>query len=81
MLISKRIILGISSFGFGGANGHLVVRRFNKHKVNDGSPKDDLPRLVCASTRTDESLANILNDLKNRKLDAEYIALYHEIYK
>lgn len=43
--------IGVSSFGFGGANSYVLLKRFNKIKKNNGSPPDNLPRLVCASGR------------------------------
>lgn len=75
------VLVGISCFGFGGANGHVLVRKFPKNKINNGLPKDNLPRLVCISARTKETLFNIINDLKMRPLDAEYVGLYHNIFR
>lgn len=73
--------IAISSFGFGGANCHVLLKANQKLKVNSGIPQDDIPRLVYASGRTEEALHCIFDDLVNRPLDAEYIGLLHEVYK
>lgn len=44
-------LVGLNSFGFGGANAHVLLRRNPKVKVNQGIPDDDIPRLVTASGR------------------------------
>lgn len=92
-LISKRSFLsirsrvqyfsfqGISSFGFGGANGHCVLKWNEKRKKLNGLPEDELPRLVCLSGRTPQSLTSLMSDLRNRTLDAEYVGLLHKIFR
>lgn len=44
-------LVGLNSFGFGGANAHLLLKRNPKVKVNQGIPVDDIPRLVTVSGR------------------------------
>lgn len=56
--------VGINSFGFGGANAHVLLQRNPKTKVNKGLPNDDLPRLVAITGRTEEAVATILNDVR-----------------
>lgn len=56
-------LVGINSFGFGGANCHVLLNWNKKSKVNNGLPEDDLPRLVVASGRTQEAVTVILNDV------------------
>lgn len=56
-------IVGINSFGFGGANCHVLLDWNTKSKTKNGIPEDDLPRLVVASGRTEEAVAVILNDV------------------
>ncbi|KAL1110578.1 hypothetical protein AAG570_008106 [Ranatra chinensis] len=53
-------LVGVNSFGFGGANGHVLLKWNEKGKVNGGMPKDDLPRLVGVSGRTEEAVDYIL---------------------
>ncbi|CAH1160281.1 unnamed protein product [Phaedon cochleariae] len=76
-----RGLIGINSFGFGGGNGHLLVRGNKKEKVNGGLPKDDLPRLLCLSGRTNEAVVHLIDDIKNNPLDAEHIRLLHNVFR
>ena len=55
--------MGINSFGFGGANGHVLFKSNPKEKINKGLPKDDLPRLVAVSGCTDLAVDTLLNDV------------------
>ncbi|KAL0099534.1 hypothetical protein PUN28_019758 [Cardiocondyla obscurior] len=70
----------INSFGFGGANSHVLLKSNSKQKINNGTPDDDLPRLVAVSGRTEEAVKTIFNDVQNRLTDAEYISLLHHIH-
>lgn len=56
-------LVGINSFGFGGANCHVLLSHNEKNKINNGLPEDDLPRLVVASGRTEEAVTVIINDV------------------
>jgi len=56
-------LVGINSFGFGGANCHVLLDWNKKTKINNGLPEDDLPRLIVASGRTQEAVTVILNDV------------------
>jgi len=55
--------VGINSFGFGGANCHVVLKSYSKKKINNGAPSDDLPRLVTVSGRTEDSVKVFLDDV------------------
>lgn len=55
--------VGLNSFGFGGANCHIVLKSNPKKKINNGAPSDDLPRLVVVSGRTEESVKVFLDDV------------------
>ncbi|XP_055593802.1 fatty acid synthase-like [Uranotaenia lowii] len=72
-------LVGINSFGFGGANSHALLCRNMLEKKNHGLPEDDLPRLVIWSGRTKEAVEVILNDVSQRPLDAEFIALLYNV--
>ncbi|XP_035722352.1 fatty acid synthase-like [Vespa mandarinia] len=72
--------IGINSFGFGGANAHVLLQSNPKTKINKGLPNDDLPRLVAVSGRTEEAVVTILNDIDNRPVDVEFIRLFHDIH-
>ncbi|XP_001605700.1 fatty acid synthase [Nasonia vitripennis] len=71
---------GVNSFGFGGANCHILLKSNPKEKVNNGAPQDDLPRLVLVSGRSDEAVDHVLKDLESRQADVEYIRLLHDIH-
>lgn len=65
----------MNSFGFGGANCHVLLNHNPKTKVNNGLPMDDLPRLVVTSGRTEEAVDTILSDVsipKQSQLGTEF---------
>ncbi|OAD57941.1 Fatty acid synthase [Eufriesea mexicana] len=72
--------VGINSFGFGGANAHVLLKSLTKEKVNNGAPSDDLPRLVAISGRTQEAVETLLNHVESTPVDVEYIGLLHNIH-
>lgn len=55
--------MGINSFGFGGANCHIVLKSNPNQKINNSLPADDLPRLVILSGRTEEAVKVFLDDV------------------
>ncbi|XP_070161148.1 fatty acid synthase-like [Polyergus mexicanus] len=71
---------GINSFGFGGANCHILLRSNLKQKVNGGAPNDDIPRLVVVSGRTEQAIESLLNEIENQPIDVEYIRLLHDLH-
>ncbi|KAG6446749.1 hypothetical protein O3G_MSEX004583 [Manduca sexta] len=76
----SRGMSGVNSFGFGGANAHVLLKNVAREKVNNGMPADDLPRLVCVSGRTESAVAKFLDDLESRTVDVEAIRLLHAIH-
>ncbi|KAL2715950.1 fatty acid synthase-like [Vespula squamosa] len=72
--------IAINSFGFGGANAHVLLKSNPKIKVNNELPDDNLPRLVVVSGRTAEAVETILNEIDNRPIDIEFIRLLHDIH-
>lgn len=52
-------LVGLNSFGLGGANGHTLLKSNIKSK--GGQQDNDLPRLIIASGRTKEAVETILN--------------------
>lgn len=43
-------------------------------------PSDYLPRLVCASGRTESAVAKILDELESKTVDVDLIRLLHAIH-
>ncbi|VVC88813.1 unnamed protein product [Leptidea sinapis] len=76
----NRGMAGINSFGFGGANAHVLLKNVARPKINNGIPNDDLPRLVCVSGRTESAVAKILDDVESRTVDIELVKLLHTIH-
>lgn len=72
---------GVNSFGFGGANGHVLLKWNSKTKIRSGEPEDNTPRLICASGRTEESVVSLFDDLTSRALDVEHVSLLHNIFR
>ncbi|KAG4070516.1 hypothetical protein HA402_012306, partial [Bradysia odoriphaga] len=70
-------LVGINSFGFGGANAHTLLRRHSKEKLNNGAPQDKIPRLVIWSGRTEEAIDVFFKEMEQRSLDSEYVSLIH----
>jgi len=69
----------LNSFGFGGANVHLLIRGNPKPKLQPilDSP---VPKMVAVSGRTQEAVDYFLDQLKEQQSDDGLIALTHEIH-
>lgn len=63
--------VGISSFGFGGSNCHVILKSNPKKKINNGAPSDNLPRLVAVSGRTEEAVKVFLDDVSKDCVNIE----------
>lgn len=72
-------VVAINSFGFGGANAHIVLRSNPKPKTN--WPPGPLPRLVTVSGRTEQAVNNFLDKLQANKNDEELLALVDEVHR
>jgi len=69
----KGSYVGVNSFGFGGANSHILLKSNPKTKINDSTSHDvELPKLVTISGRTEEAVKVILNDVR--------IAMFYFLY-
>lgn len=79
--IIDNLFSGINSFGFGGGNCHVLIKGNMKQKINNGIPKDDLPRLVCFSGRTEESITVLSDYIREIGIDAEFIGLLHNSFR
>ncbi|XP_012270411.1 fatty acid synthase [Orussus abietinus] len=69
----------VNSFGFGGANAHLLLRSNPKPKL---SPVLDatLPKIVAVSGRTEEAVGFFLDKVREHERDDEFIALVHDLH-
>lgn len=70
--------MAINSFGFGGANAHIVLRSNPKPKQT--LPRGQLPRVVGVSGRTEESVKNFLNNAHKHRDDEEFLALLDQVH-
>ncbi|XP_055853304.1 fatty acid synthase-like [Episyrphus balteatus] len=75
----KKPYVGVNSFGFGGANAHILLKQHEKKKIQGGIPEKSLPTLFLWSGRTKEAVDKVFNKLESKPLDAEYIALLHNV--
>ncbi|CAH0548595.1 unnamed protein product [Brassicogethes aeneus] len=73
-------LIGISNFGFGGANGHVLIKWHSKVKKDVSLKPEDLPRLICVSSRLTEGVETFFNNAKSNQ-DTEYIALLHNLFE
>ncbi|KAI4472195.1 fatty acid synthase [Holotrichia oblita] len=71
-------IMAINSFGFGGANAHIVLRSNPKPKSN--WPVDPLPRIVGVSGRTQDAVNHFLDKIEAHKNDEEFLSLIDKIH-
>lgn len=72
-------LVGVNSFGFGGANAHCLLKACTKEKINKGCPTDDLIRIVNWSGRTEEAVNTVLDFISTKPLDSEFVGLLHSI--
>ncbi|XP_044270431.1 fatty acid synthase [Tribolium madens] len=72
-------IIGVNSFGFGGANAHIILKSNPKPKAS--WPADPLPRVVGVSGRTPEAVNTFLDHVEKNKNDEEFLALVDQIHK
>lgn len=71
-------IIGLNSFGFGGANAHVIMKSNPKPKST--TPSDTIPRLVAVSGRNDEAVTMLLDEADANKTDSEFTGLVNEIF-
>ncbi|XP_057664642.1 fatty acid synthase [Diorhabda carinulata] len=71
-------IIAVNSFGFGGANAHVVLKSNPKPKTT--WPVGEVPRVVGVSGRTEQAITNFLNRIEEYKNDEEFLALIDDIH-
>ncbi|XP_069697387.1 fatty acid synthase-like [Periplaneta americana] len=72
-------LVGINAFGFGGTNGHVLLRKYKKEKAT--VTKDDLPRLVGVSGRTELAVTHFLDKIESLPRDDNFVGLLHDIHQ
>lgn len=76
-------LVAINSFGFGGANAHLILRGNPKPKIEppmSNTAKPLLPKLVAVSGRTEEAVHTLLDKAQEHRKDAEFLSLLHAVH-
>ncbi|KAI8043079.1 hypothetical protein M5D96_004405 [Drosophila gunungcola] len=77
-------IVGLNSFGFGGANAHVVLKSHAKTKVPRTSSKaagaEQSLRLVICSGRTEEAVQQLLKVATEQRHDQELLTLINDIH-
>ncbi|CAG9771106.1 unnamed protein product [Ceutorhynchus assimilis] len=71
-------IVGINSFGFGGANAHIILKSNPKPKQK--WPAGPVPRVVGISGRTEEAVKNFLKQAHQHRDDEEFLALVDHVH-
>uniref|UniRef100_A0A1I8NSS5 Fatty acid synthase n=1 Tax=Stomoxys calcitrans TaxID=35570 RepID=A0A1I8NSS5_STOCA len=71
-------IVGINSFGFGGANAHVILKSNPKPKAI--TPTVGPPKMVLCSGRTFDAVQELLEDATAHRDDDEYLALINDIH-
>ncbi|XP_033150589.1 fatty acid synthase [Drosophila busckii] len=71
-------IIGLNSFGFGGANAHVILK--SNPKPKSITPRDGAPKVVLASGRTFEAVEQLLQSASENADDDEYLQLINDIH-
>ncbi|CAI6345632.1 unnamed protein product [Macrosiphum euphorbiae] len=70
--------VALNSFGFGGANAHVLLKSNSKTKTTQII--NHVPRLIAVSGRTEEAVNNMLKNINETPLDDEFVSLLHDIH-
>nr|QNL15121.1 fatty acid synthase 1 [Meteorus pulchricornis] len=73
-------LVAINSFGFGGANAHVILRSNPKPKIPPVL-NVQVPKLIAVSGRTQAACELLLDKAKECQTDDEFIALIHNIQR
>lgn len=72
-------IIGLNSFGFGGANAHVILKSNPKPKQLVKAV-EAIPRLVAVSGRTVEAVELLLDAAETHKDDEEFLGLIRDVH-
>ncbi|XP_076267679.1 fatty acid synthase-like [Rhynchophorus ferrugineus] len=78
LIPDEKGIIGLNSFGFGGANCHVLLKRNPKKKLQI---LKIFPRLITVSGRTVEAVHTLLDDVTQNELDPEHLALLQNCFR
>lgn len=73
-------IVGVNSFGFGGANAHVILKSHAKNKTRNSRPKDQALKLVVCSGRTETAVQQLLDAAVKNRNDDEFLSLINDIH-
>uniref|UniRef100_A0A8D8XXN1 Fatty acid synthase n=1 Tax=Cacopsylla melanoneura TaxID=428564 RepID=A0A8D8XXN1_9HEMI len=75
--------IAINSFGVGGTNAHVLLKRYSPGiptSVNHKLPTPQIPRLVLGAGRTQQCVGQLLNELKSRSTTNDLLSMYDQIH-
>lgn len=70
---------GISSFGFGGANAHCILKA--NQKTKEPHQPEIFPYICGVSGRTEAAVSKLINKIKQHQDDPELFGLIHNIHR
>ncbi|XP_060839445.1 fatty acid synthase-like isoform X1 [Rhopalosiphum padi] len=70
--------VALNSFGFGGANAHVLLKSNPKPKT--APILNNVPRLISVSGRTNDAVNNMLKNIADTPLDDGFVSLLHDIH-
>ncbi|XP_062142807.1 fatty acid synthase [Drosophila sulfurigaster albostrigata] len=71
-------IIGLNSFGFGGANAHVILKSHAKNKISITRTKT--LKLVICSGRTESAVQQLLESAVKYRSDDEFLTLINDIH-
>lgn len=73
-------IIGLNSFGFGGANAHVILKSNPRPKQLVKLVEPSVPRLVAVSGRNAEAIEQLLDAAERHKDDEEFLGILNDIH-